>query len=389
MKKDNNKLFVNKHNNYQKDINNTQIKSKLIGKEKGKDLIYLCTTSYNAEKTINSTIGSVLSQEGDIFIRYHIQDANSNDNTLEIIKYWDNILKRGEYKINCKNINFTYTSESDEGIYFGLTKGFSRMNIPENAIMTYINADDILLPGAFATMSKLFRFSTAIKWVIPQKLTFGEKGALQDVNSETIIWDGKKIAEGNNDGKSDQYIQQEGIFWEASLFKKVGGFDLNMKFAADYCLWVDFAKIEIPTTLNNRIGMWRERKGNLSSDVHYQKEVEEAKKRKNRINLDSIENNKNYLSRTFHKQKLQYVKDKYHLYQIPSEGSWVEIVGEDKYNLSKEKQTEKEKGLLLKKISEIYIKEKNKDFLTKALTYYKENNIIELLHYIIDNNNNK
>jgi len=32
------------------------------------------------------------------------------------------------------------------------------------------------------------------------------------------------------------------MFWRRSLWEKVGGFDLNLKYAADFKLWTEFAK---------------------------------------------------------------------------------------------------------------------------------------------------
>ena len=88
-------------------------------------LITIITVSYNAVKTIEDTIVSVLGQTYNN-IEYIIIDGGSTDGTLDIIKkYQDKI---------------TYwVSEPDKGIYDAMNKGIAKAN---GELIGIINSDD-------------------------------------------------------------------------------------------------------------------------------------------------------------------------------------------------------------------------------------------------------
>ena len=88
-------------------------------------LISIITVSYNAVKTIEDTILSVINQTYPN-IEYIIIDGGSTDGTLDIIKkYQDKI---------------TYwVSEPDKGIYDAMNKGIAKAN---GELIGIINADD-------------------------------------------------------------------------------------------------------------------------------------------------------------------------------------------------------------------------------------------------------
>jgi glycosyltransferase, family 2 len=88
-------------------------------------LISIITVSYNAVKTIEDTIISVLNQTYSN-IEYIIIDGASTDGTLEVIKkYQDDIS--------------IIVSEPDKGIYDAMNKGIERAN---GELIGIINADD-------------------------------------------------------------------------------------------------------------------------------------------------------------------------------------------------------------------------------------------------------
>lgn len=58
------------------------------GKLTMNNTIYIVTPCRNAKTTLNETINSIVSQSGNFYIRYHVQDANSTDGSLEILQNW-------------------------------------------------------------------------------------------------------------------------------------------------------------------------------------------------------------------------------------------------------------------------------------------------------------
>lgn len=92
----------------------------------------IITVCFNAERTIEKTIKSIL---GQTFTKYEwiVVDGKSTDRTNEIIK---------EYipKFERKGIKVDYRSEYDKGIYDAMNKGAQRAT---GEYLTYMNADDL------------------------------------------------------------------------------------------------------------------------------------------------------------------------------------------------------------------------------------------------------
>lgn len=131
------------------------------------DTIYIVTPSYNSEEFIDRTIQSVALQEGDFFIRYHVQDGGSKDSTVEKIEAWAQELANPDSKlINCRGVEFTYESGPDDGMYDAISKGISAMDVPENGILSWINSDDTFMPGAFATVYDVMRNNHDAFWIL-------------------------------------------------------------------------------------------------------------------------------------------------------------------------------------------------------------------------------
>lgn len=89
----------------------------------------IVTVCYNSENIIERAIKSITSQLSDD-VEYLIIDGKSTDNTLDIIKKYDNV---------------NYISEKDSGIYNAMNKGIRRSN---GEWILFINSDDFLLDNS-------------------------------------------------------------------------------------------------------------------------------------------------------------------------------------------------------------------------------------------------
>lgn len=109
--------------------------------------ISVLTPSFNSDKCIKRAIDSVLIQN---YTNYEhiIVDGDSTDNTLLILKEYDNI---------------KYLSEKDSGQSEAMNKAFK---ISSGDIIVYLNADDEFEPGAFNTIIKAFEENPCAHMVV-------------------------------------------------------------------------------------------------------------------------------------------------------------------------------------------------------------------------------
>ncbi len=123
----------------------------------------IITPSYNHGQFIEATIKSILSQEGNFYIDYIIMDGGSKDNSVEIIKKYDQLLKEGKWPVKCKGISYRWESEKDNGQVDAINKGFTMC---KGDILDWINSDDRLLPHSLASVVKeVANYPEAGAWV--------------------------------------------------------------------------------------------------------------------------------------------------------------------------------------------------------------------------------
>jgi dsRNA-specific ribonuclease len=101
--------------------------------------ISIITISYNSEKTIESTITSVINQPKNN-LEYIIVDGVSTDGTLDIIEKY-------------KDERFKVVSEKDNGISDAFNKG---INLSTGDVIGIINSDDMLTENALSVVENAF-----------------------------------------------------------------------------------------------------------------------------------------------------------------------------------------------------------------------------------------
>jgi glycosyltransferase involved in cell wall biosynthesis len=106
------------------------------------------TPSYNQGQFIEETIQSVLNQEYEN-LEYFIIDGGSTDNTLEIIKKYENKL--------------TYwASEKDNGQTHAINKGFK---MATGDIISWLNSDDVYCEKTLSAVSEYFENHPECQWL--------------------------------------------------------------------------------------------------------------------------------------------------------------------------------------------------------------------------------
>jgi glycosyltransferase involved in cell wall biosynthesis len=175
--------------------------------------ISIVTVCYNAEKTIENTIKSVISQTYK-FIECIIIDGNSTDGTLNIIK---------RYK---DNVDF-FISEKDNGIYDAMNKGIKKAS---GDIIYFLNSDDRLYDHkVIEDIVKQFKGEKGLDIVY---------GKVQGENFPPNVkrsYDRSCVFEFKS--KRDllkTVICHQRVFSKKELFQKIGLFNTRYKIYADY-----------------------------------------------------------------------------------------------------------------------------------------------------------
>lgn len=206
------------------------------------ETIYITTPCFNAKKTIDRTILSIVTQSGNFMVRYHIQDGGSTDGTVERLKWWQRRLNSREFPLSCQALDFSFESVSDNGMYDALAKGIEKLGPSANSFMTWINADDILMPGALAFIDNVASQFTPqqVSWVGGASSVL--RGDTPIVNTHIPI-PKAALQAGLCDGVHWNFLQQEGTFFRTWMWTAIDP-DKNvvpLKLAGDWNLWRLFA----------------------------------------------------------------------------------------------------------------------------------------------------
>lgn len=221
--------------------------------------ISIVTVSYNAARTIEQTICSVINQTYSN-IEYIIIDGASTDGTVDIIKKYEDSIAY-------------WVSEPDGGMYEALTKGFKHVT---GDIVAYINADDFYQPNVFHIVSEVFSNNADVKWIVGLNAHYNIHG---NIVKAWLPCRYKRdlIRKGAYLGKLLPWIQQESTFWRVDLLDLIDYNELSrFKYAGDYYIWQKFSTSNNLYVLSALISGFRISAGQLSSNLDaYYKECSE------------------------------------------------------------------------------------------------------------------
>ena len=171
----------------------------------------IITVCFNSEKTVQRTFDSIqelkkISQE----IEYVVIDGASTDATNQIITQNKSLIDH-------------HLTESDEGIYDGMNKG-ARLATGEYLI--YINSDDWVNPEEMIK---------ALEHLKQKKLDFlACTVKIVNLKGEVIGERKPNLAELSFPHHRGMPCSHQGFIINRILFKKLGGFNIKYKVAADY-----------------------------------------------------------------------------------------------------------------------------------------------------------
>jgi glycosyltransferase involved in cell wall biosynthesis len=219
--------------------------------------ISIVTPNFNQGKYLEETILSVLGQNYPN-LEYIIIDGGSTDNSVEIIRKYENRLAY-------------WVSEKDRGMYDAIYKGFNQST---GEIMAYINSDDIYHRKAFDVVAEIFAKFTNVEWIMGLPSQIDEFGRI------VFAAQFRKWSKYNYLLRDYEWIQQESCFWRRSLWERAGGkFNNSLSYAGDFELWSRFFNHAKLYSLRAVVGAFRLRSKNqfsLDRMEDYKKEVNEV-----------------------------------------------------------------------------------------------------------------
>ncbi len=185
--------------------------------------ISIITPSLNQGKFIERTILSVLSQTGAFDLEYIIVDGGSTDDSLGIIKKYEDRLR--------------WISEKDRGQSDAINKGFE---MASGDILAWLNSDDTYTPGAFATVAEAYR-QGPFKWCFGNCKNIDEQDReIRKLITRYKIFESKRYS--CRRLLSKDFISQPAVFFTRNVYQEVGLLDLNCHYSMDYDYWLRMGK---------------------------------------------------------------------------------------------------------------------------------------------------
>lgn len=177
-------------------------------------LVTIITPSYNQGNFIGATLDSVLSQSY-TKLELLVMDGGSSDDTVTVLKSYNDPRLR-------------WVSEKDSGQSEAINKG---LRAAKGEYLTYLNSDDLLLPGAIQFVVDYFGEHP------DSDLVYGDCQFI-DVNGQPIS------VEYSNPFNLAQYLSvkqtviQPGAFWRRQVTASIGDMDEALHFTMDADYWI-------------------------------------------------------------------------------------------------------------------------------------------------------
>jgi glycosyltransferase len=175
-------------------------------------LFSIITVVYNNHQTISDALESVLNQNYSP-LEYFIIDGESTDGTLDIIKRYQDKIKK-------------IVVEPDEGIYDALNKG---LRLAQGEIIGLLNSDDLYIDN-----NVLIKVAAIFKNYPEIDIVYGDLVYVKakDIYKTVRYWTSKPYYETFfEDGEIPPHPS---VFVRKRVYEQIGGFNTDLKFASDY-----------------------------------------------------------------------------------------------------------------------------------------------------------
>ena len=173
-------------------------------------LVTVVTPSYNQGRFIRATIESVLSQSYPN-LEYIIMDGGSTDETAAVVKDYASRL--------------TFISEKDRGQSHAINKGF---RMAGGSILSWLNSDDLYLPGAIQAAVDAFESSPGAGAVYGEGYLIDRDGDITarfPCTEPFNLWKFVHLSD---------YILQQTVYFRRDALDQVGYLDETLHYSMDW-----------------------------------------------------------------------------------------------------------------------------------------------------------
>lgn len=180
-------------------------------------LVSVVTPTFNMADRLPHCVRSVSSQTY-LRVEHIVVDGGSADDTVAYLQ---------------SQPGLRWISEPDHGQSNALNKGFA---MAEGEVVTWLNADDTLRPGAVEAVMEVFRADPRVEWVY---------GDLEVVRGEQkwVVRPPPRVSVSSF--RRGNVISQPGTFFSASALRRVGGIDEDFHLTMDFELWLRFTLAQV------------------------------------------------------------------------------------------------------------------------------------------------
>ncbi|WP_205743316.1 glycosyltransferase family 2 protein [Geobacter sp. FeAm09] len=204
-------------------------------------MVSIVMPSYQQVAYLEEAVRSVLDQEG-VTVELLVMDPGSSDGSRELL-----LELHKEYG-ECLVLHFA----PDRGQSDAVNRG---MALARGRVLGWLNSDDRLRPGALAKVAPLLARDEPA-WLYSKASLIDAQGApVMSFIAHYKNWRGRRFSRLKL--LTENFIPQQGLFWNRALWDMAGGLDIDLHLDMDYDQWLRFARISDPIVLHEELADFR------------------------------------------------------------------------------------------------------------------------------------
>jgi len=181
-------------------------------------LLSIIIPTFNADAYLEDCLSSVASQLGsDADVELIVQDGGSTDRTHQILEKQRGLFAHVDIR-------------ADHGQSDAIDRG---IQLARGRFVTWLNADDVLMPGALKRIRGATNKFPSTQWWIGGTVVLDSMGKLKSATRAARMINNRVLRAISTYGPSSLFTKQ--------LYDRVGGLDLSFHYMMDTDLWHRFA----------------------------------------------------------------------------------------------------------------------------------------------------